>query len=324
MKNIANPWTRGVAFGLDFLIGSTILLLLLSLMAKATTISAILDGLLWLMIAGFLLLPLVRVFVNCFLVSSFGGTVGKILTGLVIVNPEGKYVSFWRAFLRNRIGYMVSGMFLWLGFFWIFKDPERRGWHDQIADTYVVQKSKMGVWIGILSLIILGILNIFLIGGIISNVAKNADSQVYAPIGQMMEDWSKSVKDTNTNKVPEEVKTIYFKGTVTDRLRCGVGGECALVVVDEAGKQYTIQYDFSAPASCDVLGQHDKTFAVGEKVEFFAAEVSDTVKNGLNAYLCGSKDYYLRKFGGSALQNVAPVVPIVPPSSIPVPVRTGY
>lgn len=96
--------------------------------------------------------------------TKLGGTIGKLLTGIEIVNLEGKRISFWRAFFRNVIGYSVSGMALWLGFIWIAVDKERRGWHDMMAGTMVVEKRKSGAVAGVIGLI--GIIVMIVLMGI--------------------------------------------------------------------------------------------------------------------------------------------------------------
>lgn len=37
------------------------------------------------------------------------------------------------------IGYYIGGAILLLGFLWALWDPNRQGWHDKLANTYVVK-----------------------------------------------------------------------------------------------------------------------------------------------------------------------------------------
>ena len=71
--------------------------------------------------------------------ATMGGTPGKIMLGMRIVgkdgNPNG--IGWGRAFLR-ALGYIVSTIPCYLGFVWIAIDQDKRGWHDRIAGTYVV------------------------------------------------------------------------------------------------------------------------------------------------------------------------------------------
>jgi uncharacterized RDD family membrane protein YckC len=68
-----------------------------------------------------------------------GATPGKIMLGMKIVGPNGAMngIGWGRAILR-LLGYVVSSFFLYIGFLWIAIDGERRGWHDHIAGTRVV------------------------------------------------------------------------------------------------------------------------------------------------------------------------------------------
>jgi uncharacterized RDD family membrane protein YckC len=72
------------------------------------------------------------------LMTARGATIGKKVFGLKVVKADGTPPGFGRALLRQTIGYFVSSFF-WLGFIWIAFDPQRQGWHDKIAGTYVVR-----------------------------------------------------------------------------------------------------------------------------------------------------------------------------------------
>ncbi len=66
-----------------------------------------------------------------------GRTPGKSLLGVQVVSVEGSPISFGTAFLR-AVGYIVSSLFLCLGFIWIGFDKKKQGWHDKIAGTVVI------------------------------------------------------------------------------------------------------------------------------------------------------------------------------------------
>lgn len=73
------------------------------------------------------------------MVSKYGGTPGMLICNLYIVNAEKKNISMLQAIVRH-ISKVVSALPLYLGFFWVIWDPEKRAWHDYIAKTYVVVK----------------------------------------------------------------------------------------------------------------------------------------------------------------------------------------
>jgi uncharacterized RDD family membrane protein YckC len=66
----------------------------------------------------------------------WGQTPGKWLLGVRVVALGGGKVSVGRAVIR-LVGYLISAVPFYLGFFWIL-GPERRGFHDRLAGTEVV------------------------------------------------------------------------------------------------------------------------------------------------------------------------------------------
>jgi uncharacterized RDD family membrane protein YckC len=71
--------------------------------------------------------------------ATTGQTLGKMATGIKVISTDGSSVSWGKALLRY-IGYIVSSIPLALGFIWAAFDAKRQGWHDKIANTYVVRK----------------------------------------------------------------------------------------------------------------------------------------------------------------------------------------
>jgi len=66
-----------------------------------------------------------------------GFTPGKAVMGLRVVRENREPITWRRAFLR-MLGYWVSAIPFFLGYVWILFDQHRQGWHDKMADTYVV------------------------------------------------------------------------------------------------------------------------------------------------------------------------------------------
>ena len=66
-----------------------------------------------------------------------GATPGKRLLGLRIVH-DGQAKLAWSRALWRYIGYFFSALPLFLGYLWVFRDRQRQGWHDKMADTHVV------------------------------------------------------------------------------------------------------------------------------------------------------------------------------------------
>lgn len=154
-QTTAGPWHRLMAYAIDaalFLVGFEVLL---SRVVSAKEVSEMLNSLLWTFVLTTALYTIGYMIYTSAFTAGFGGTIGKLLTGLEIVDLNENRITFWRAFFRNYIGYMVSGLFLWLGFIWICIDKDRRGWHDMMAGSRVVMRRNNLLTLGLLTLAIL-------------------------------------------------------------------------------------------------------------------------------------------------------------------------
>ena len=63
-----------------------------------------------------------------------GRTVGKMALGIRIARPDGSAVDLGTSAARAGMS-LVSGLAFGLGYLWAAWDPERRTWHDMVADT---------------------------------------------------------------------------------------------------------------------------------------------------------------------------------------------
>ena len=72
-------------------------------------------------------------------VGNNGQTLGKKAMGIRVVQVDGQPLNYKTAILRY-VGYYVSGVVLLLGYIWVMFDPKKQGWHDKIANTYVVKQ----------------------------------------------------------------------------------------------------------------------------------------------------------------------------------------
>ena len=84
---------------------------------------------LWLL--DFLLLPLLR-----------GQTLGKMLTGLTILNIDGSSIGLGRILVRNVFGYLVTALTFGLGFLMPAVNTSGRTLHDFLSGTIVVRGRK--------------------------------------------------------------------------------------------------------------------------------------------------------------------------------------
>lgn len=111
-------------------------------------------------------------FYSWFFVTKFGGTLGKLLFKLRIVNEDGKYLDKATAFWRMTAGYSASALFFGLGYLWIFRHKENLSWHDRFFGTKVITKGSalIGIiaTIGILAMIS-GLIGFSIVKIILSN-----------------------------------------------------------------------------------------------------------------------------------------------------------
>ncbi|MFD1205344.1 RDD family protein [Sporosarcina contaminans] len=71
--------------------------------------------------------------------GKYQGTVGKMIVGVKVVDPEGNRIGKGRA-LGRFFSYYLSGMFFSIGYIIAGFTPKKQALHDYIASTYVVKK----------------------------------------------------------------------------------------------------------------------------------------------------------------------------------------
>ncbi|MDL2249359.1 RDD family protein [Lachnospiraceae bacterium OttesenSCG-928-J05] len=75
-----------------------------------------------------------------------GTTLGKKLMNLQVISAEkGKKPSFMDILFRETIGRFLSSVILYIGYFMIGVDKEKKGLHDTLSDTRVVYARKVKV-----------------------------------------------------------------------------------------------------------------------------------------------------------------------------------
>ncbi len=198
LSQLASPWGRLVGFVIDSGIGIMVTLLLLLRMAEARTVGASLTGGLELLIVMVIWLPLLWPILLSYLTAHFGGTIGQLLTGIEVVHPDGKRLSFKEALFRMYAGNMVANILVGLGYLWVFRDSNRQGWHDMVSDAVVVSKNRSLVIVGVV--IVLG----FLVGiGVVTGMVIDGFKRnwsVYEDFGKIIQEEYKDYEES----VPEE------------------------------------------------------------------------------------------------------------------------
>ena len=70
--------------------------------------------------------------------SGHGQTLGMRVLNLRVVKTSGAELTYTDAVIRY-VGLILSFICLLIGVIWVAFDPEKQGWHDKIAGTYVVR-----------------------------------------------------------------------------------------------------------------------------------------------------------------------------------------
>lgn len=187
----AGPWHRLIAALIDLGIQLMLVWVACSQISPSPDLPFLLARIGWALSLLIFIYPLgYHLIINTWLTANLGGSLGKLISGLEVVDSSGKHLSFKRAFFRNQIGYLVSGIFLWLGYVWIWIDPDHRGWHDQIAGSFVKTSRSHGILTGLLGLLMIIIINGVLLGKVVSQFIDN--SSVYQGI---VEDVGKEINN---------------------------------------------------------------------------------------------------------------------------------
>lgn len=134
-------WIRLLASIFDFLFLNLVSIFLLAfwlLILKGGKIMISSELLLSLFIPYYFLIILVSFSYYTFLHGTKGQTLGKRIFGLKVVHISGRSLGLSQAFVR-WIGYFLCALSLSIGFFWIAFDKNKRGWHDRIANSFVVK-----------------------------------------------------------------------------------------------------------------------------------------------------------------------------------------
>lgn len=71
--------------------------------------------------------------------TSTGQTPGKSVMKLKVVHADGGNLLTPGQAVVRYIGYIISGIAIFLGFLWVIWDPKHEGWHDKIATTKVIK-----------------------------------------------------------------------------------------------------------------------------------------------------------------------------------------
>lgn len=139
-KSAVRPWTRFWARHLDFFFFLTACLLIFTLLRNLGWVTTTIAG----FVDIFPMFLLFWHFLEAYLISRWGTTPGKYLTGIHILNAEGNRLDLG-ASLRRSLGVYVLGVGLYIGglsliaymFGYYFLLKNRRTFWDSTAESYV-------------------------------------------------------------------------------------------------------------------------------------------------------------------------------------------
>lgn len=200
MTNKASPSLRLVAFLIDVCCISAFYFLSAWYIVAASNLEQLFGRTVFVFIFFLFALIVLNPLYFVFATSRWGGTLGKLITGIEVVDERGRRISFTRAFYRNYVGYAVSSIFFYLGFIWVAIDKERRGWHDMIANTFVVVKKPGGILVGLILLFLLICANVLI--GFQIYWQSQANKSMYQEIGQEIVTEMQNVAEENPSPLP--------------------------------------------------------------------------------------------------------------------------
>lgn len=202
----ASFWLRLLAFLNDSFIIMMLHVLFLSFILSRQTLSDA-TSVFVLYIVALPLNPLLY-FQSAILTYYFGGSLGKLLTGLAVTNEDGKPLSLKRIFFRQTLGYRFSTMVFGLGYFSVLTDPKRQAWHDKTIGSLVVVYRPMWI-VGMISLIAFVILNGYMIAGAVrmatTSPLKDEAMGLFAEYQSSMEQDAREKRVPLEESVPEEL-----------------------------------------------------------------------------------------------------------------------
>ena len=75
-----------------------------------------------------------------YFIGNRGQTLGKMIMKIKVVSLDtDKPVGYLKAFLRDIVGKILSGLVFGLGYLWSIRDAKKQTWHDKIAKSVVVR-----------------------------------------------------------------------------------------------------------------------------------------------------------------------------------------
>jgi len=98
-------------------------------------------------IIGGFIRSIMQIFISIFYIIPFwiykSATPGKTLMSMRIVDEKTFQPMSKKQCILRFLGYIISGLFLFIGFFSILFNKKKRGWHDKISNTVVIHTKNL-------------------------------------------------------------------------------------------------------------------------------------------------------------------------------------
>lgn len=106
-------------------------------------------------------------------------TIGKALFGIKVVDKNGDNINWSQSIIRVGISY-ISGIIIGAGYWKALFDKERRTFHDDVANTYVVKSKERNIPLTIIGTIMI-IVSILLFIALLLMSGTEQNSDAYSP-----------------------------------------------------------------------------------------------------------------------------------------------
>src|SRR6266542_4032026 len=123
----ADFWIRAIAYIIDAIILGIVGAVIGAVLGNNASLTGLIN----------LILGIVY-FVYFWSASGNGQTLGMRVFKLRVIRTDGSALTMTQAAIR-WVGLLVSFLVILIGVIWVAFDPNKQGWHDKIADTYVIR-----------------------------------------------------------------------------------------------------------------------------------------------------------------------------------------
>ena len=212
--DFAGFWIRWFAEAVDIIVWSPNFFVPLFLLSAfgSSGVETFIPSFLWFLLYVILCTGILKLLIRPLLISKIGAGFGKLACGLQITRLDGSLLTYKNALFREYIAKIASNALLGLGYYWIFKNPQKQAWHDSLAGTYVIKKHN-GFFAGLMVLILFLVIDGGLAYKAFENFKNNLTLQydMATLVTQIQQDLNKNIKPksvpSSNNVINPEVES---------------------------------------------------------------------------------------------------------------------